>query len=424
MRLSQTKLSVPHSTRRREIKVALIQQVCTSYRARFFERLSKRFAQKGFRLTVFFGKPQRGLTYSGIIPDPKLNQFKFDYNVLPKIAYEGKLPTSPFHFKRSLIFFPTLIFEIGNGKYDITISDTTGELLNTLPLLLVNKFLLQKKFVIWCGNNMRDNALKPSDSIIKKTAYVFARLLYKHCDASIAYGPASKRFDMYMGTHPRKIFVALNTVDTLYFEEVIKTRKNEVESIRRKLGVEGKKCVLYVGVLEKRKKLDYLILAFKELKQLMDDATLLLVGDGPHKKFLQDLCAEEEIEDVHFLGKVDYRDIPLYYALSDVFVLPSQGGIAVAEAMACGKPVIITEECNALRSIPNLVKQGENGFILKAGDIGSLAQHVMKVLSDPILAESMGKKSREMTGKYFSIEKMLKGFEQAIDYVVAQKGIR
>jgi len=48
----------------------------------------------------------------------------------------------------------------------------------------------------------------------------------------------------------------------------------------------------------------------------------------------------------------------------------------------------------------------------------------MKVLSDPILAESMGKKSREMTGKYFSIEKMLKGFEQAIDYVVAQKGIR
>jgi len=405
----------------KNIKIALIQQACTAYRARFFERLSEKLDHKGFKLTLLFGKPQRGLSYSGVIPDPKLSGFKFDYNVLPKIAYEGKLPTSPFHFKRSLIFFPTLIFEIGKGKYAITISDTTGELLNTLPLLFVSKFVLRKKFIIWCGNNIKDNAPKPNDNIIKKIAYALARLIYKHCDASIVYGPASKRFDIYMGTDPRRIFIALNTVDTLYFEEVVKARGAEIENLRRKLGLRGKKSALYVGVLEKRKKLENLILAFKGLQKTMGNVALLLVGDGPHRQFLQDLSNKEKIKDIYFLGKVDYSNIPLYYALSDVFVLPSQGGIAVAEAMACGRPVIITEECNALRSIPNLMKNGENGFILREDDIVSLTKHMAKILSDSALAREMGLKSRQMAEKHFSTEKMLSGFEQAINYAISNR---
>jgi glycosyltransferase involved in cell wall biosynthesis len=402
-------------------KIALIQQICPSYRVKFFEKLSKMLDQKGFKLTVFFGQPQRGLTYSGIIPAPQNMEFGFDYKILPKIAYEGKLPTSPFHFKRAFIFFPTLIFEIGRGKYEITISDTTGDMLNTLPLLLINKFLLQKKFIVWCGGNIKDNAPKPSDSVFKKIAYALARLIYTNCDASIVYGPASKRFDVYMGTDPSRIFIALNTVDTIFFEEIRKTTKNEIEQVQRKLGIIGKKCILYVGVLEKRKKLDNLILAFKELTKSMNDTVLLIVGDGPQKEALQDLCVKEKIKNVHFLGKINYKRIPLFYALCDVFVLPAQGGIAVAEAMASGKPVVITEECNALRSVPLLVKHGENGFIAKEGDINSLTQYMLKVLSDPLLAKNMGIKSKEMVKKYFSVKKMLHGFEQAIDYVVAQK---
>lgn len=416
---AQARISVLHLPRRGETKVALIQQICTGYRARFFDKLSQKLAKKNFKLTVFFGRPQKGLTFSRIVPNPEtLSEFSFNYKVMPRIAYEGKLPTSPFHFKRSFIFFPTLIFEIVHGKYDIIISDSVGDLLNVFPLFLITKLLLRKGYIVWCGGNIKDNLPKPQDSLLKKIAYVFARLIFRHYDAGIAYGPATKQFHAFLGADPHGIFVALNTVDTLYFEEVIETRKNEIEGLRRKLGIQGKKCVLYVGILEKRKKIEDLILAFKELRQSMEDTTLLLVGDGPHEKSLKDLCAREKIKDVHFLGKIDYGDVPLYYGLCDVFVLPSQGGIVVPEAMACGKPVIITEECNVLRSAPNLVKHGENGFILKAGDIDSLAQHMMKVLSDPVLAKSMGKKSKQMSEEHFSVEEMLTGFEQAIDYVV------
>lgn len=402
-----------------DIKVALIQQVCTAYRAKFFEKLSERLAQNGFKLTVFFGKPQRGLAYSGIIPNPKTARFNFHYKVLPRIAYEGKLPTSPFDVRRSLILYPTLIFEIGNGNYSITISDTTGELLNTFPLLLISKFILGRKFIIWCGNNMRDNAIRPEDSLVKKIAYVFARQLYKHCDASIACGPGPRRFDIYMGTDPDKISIALNTVDIFYFEETIKTRKMDIETIRSRLGVQGKNCILYVGSLEQRKRVVDLILAFKEVKRLREETALLLIGDGPHRKFLEELCSRERISDVHFLGKIDYADIPLYYALSELFVLPGQGGIAVAEAMASSKPVIITEECNALRSIPNLVKDGENGFVAKSGDVANLTQQIVEILSDAALERRMGMKSRQMAEKHFSTEGMLQGFEQAIYSVVA-----
>ena len=411
-------------TARKGIKVALLQPTWLVYRARFFEELSKRLARKGFKLTVFFGKPQRGLAYSGIMPSPESCQFGFDCKVLPKIAYEGTLPTSPFHWKRSLILFPSLIFEIIHGRYDVTISDTTGELLNTIPLLFVSKFLLGNKFVVWCGNNIRDNAPRADDSLVKKVAYVFAGLIYRNVDASIAYGPGSKEFDVYMGTPPDKIFTAWITVDIQYFQEATKTFQDQIRPTKRELGIEGRGIVLYVGVLEKRKKLENLILAFKELQKSMDKIALLLVGDGPHREHLQNLCITEKITDVHFLGTVSYDRIPLFYALSDVFVLPAQGGIAVAEAMASGKPVIITEECNALRSIPNLFKHGENGFILKKDDIASLAEHMGKILSDPLLARKMGTKAREMAEEHISTEKMLDGFEQALDYVVTQKDSR
>lgn len=402
------------------MRIALIQQTCTVYRARFFEKLSERLARKGFDLSVFFGRPQRGLTYSGIIPNPKCSSFKFDYKVLPKIAYEGKLPTSPFHWKRSLIFFPSLVFEIGHGKYDVTISDSTGELLNILPLLFVNKLILRKKFILWCGNNIKDNAPRANDSFIKKVAYVFARFIYRTADASIVYGQASKEFDVYMGVPSGRIFIALNTIDTLYFEEAARTSKDQIEPLKRELGVAGREIILYVGVLEKRKKIENLVLAFKELRKSMNNVALLIVGDGPNRRDLELLCEREEIDDVHFLGKVGYDKMPLFYVLSDVFVLPSQGGIAVAEAMACGKPVIITRECNALRSIPNLVENGGNGFILKEDDVASLSEHMAKILSEPVLARKMGAKSKQMVETYFSIEKMLRGFEQAIDYVASE----
>ena len=372
-------------------------------------------------MTVFFGKPQRGLTYSSMPESPGSRQFSFDYKVLPKIAYEGKLPASPFHWKRSLVFFPSLIFQITRGKYDVTISDTTGELLNTVPLMVINKLLLGKKFVVWCGNNIKDNAIKADDSFVKKVAYIFARVIYSNADASIAYGPGSKEFDIYMGTPPERIFTAWITVDVQFFQEATKTFQSQIQPMKKMLGIQGKRIVLYVGVLEKRKKLENLIHAFKELKKSTDNIALVLVGDGPHRDYLQNLCIIEKITDVHFVGKIGYERIPLFYALSDVFVLPAQGGIAVAEAMSSGKPAIITEECNALRSIPNLFKHGENVFILKKDDIASLAEHIGKILADPALASKMGRLSREIAEKYLSREKMLQGFEQAIDYVIADR---
>jgi phosphatidylinositol alpha-1,6-mannosyltransferase len=227
-----------------------------------------------------------------------------------------------------------------------------------------------------------------------------------------------------MGTPPERIFTAWITVDVQYFKEATKAFQNQIQPMKKTLRIQGKRTVLYVGVLEKRKKLENLILAFKDLKKSTDNIALVLVGDGPHKDYLQNLCTIEKITDVHFVGRVGYDRVPLFYALSDVFVLPAQGGISVAEAMSSGKPAIITEECNALRSIPNLFKHGENVFILKKDDIASLAEHLGIILADPALASKMGRLSTEMAEKHLSREKMLQGFEQALDYVITDKNQR
>ena len=110
--------------------------------------------------------------------------------------------------------------------------------------------------------------------------------------------------------------------------------------------------------------------------------------------------------------------MPYYYALCDVFVLPSQGGVVLNEAMACGKPVIasISDGREA-----DLIIDGENGFIIKEGDIVSLSKYIKIILFNGDLARRMGIKSRQIIDQEFTLQKMAEGFKKALDYAFKSK---
>ena len=95
---------------------------------------------------------------------------------------------------------------------------------------------------------------------------------------------------------------------------------------------------------------------------------LLFVGDGDQRGPLEEVAREMQLDAVRFLGFKNQSELPAYYDLCEVFVLPSvfePWGLAVNEVMNAGRAVIVSDQVGCG---PDLVRNGENGFIFEAGD--------------------------------------------------------
>lgn len=159
---------------------------------------------------------------------------------------------------------------------------------------------------------------------------------------------------------------------------------NEKQELRRKLGIKKEeKVILFVGRLDWRKGVSRLIRAAAKVK----NAKLVIVGDGPEMKNLKKISGD----DVIFTGFVKNEDTVEFYRMCDVFVLPSihrmeSFGAVLIEAMACGKPVIVS----SLTGPADIVKKSGAGIITR-NEI-ELENALKNLLNKKNLREQMGKK--------------------------------
>ena len=154
--------------------------------------------------------------------------------------------------------------------------------------------------------------------------------------------------------------------------------------------------ILHVGRLDTDKHADRVIhAAAHTLRQT--NAHLVMVGDGRQKKHLIQLCRDLGMEErVHFTGYVSTEQgLPELYRIATVFVTASDietQGIVLLEAAASGLPLVaVRATC-----IPEIVYDGANGYLTKAGDTDAMGISLTKILNDPLSAASMGKFSRAL----------------------------
>lgn len=163
--------------------------------------------------------------------------------------------------------------------------------------------------------------------------------------------------------------------------------------------------VLFVGRLVYYKGCEVLIKAMKDL-----DADLLISGEGPLKNELVQLTQDLGItEKVHFLGRVSDEDLPILYAASDMFVLPSVSptecfGLVQVEAMLSGKPVINT---SLPTGVPWVSQHDDSGFTVRPGDVQELAAAISLLLGDSELRACFGTRGKKKALSEFSIEKQV-----------------
>jgi phosphatidylinositol alpha-mannosyltransferase len=149
--------------------------------------------------------------------------------------------------------------------------------------------------------------------------------------------------------------------------------------------------ILFVGRLEKRKGLDYLLDAYQQVRSEMPNSRLIVVGPGTRlRRGYERRVRRDHLEDVVFVGQVPYEELPRYYKTADIFCAPATGresfGIVLLEAMALGKPVVASN----IEGYASVVTDGVEGLLVPPKDDRALAQALLSLMSDASLRQRLG----------------------------------
>ena len=155
---------------------------------------------------------------------------------------------------------------------------------------------------------------------------------------------------------------------------------------------DDKKNIFYLGRLEPRNGLDYLIKAFVEVRKARSDCRLIIGGDGPLKLYYTSMVPASIADDVHFLGHINGVR-PNYYATADIFCFPTTKasfGITILEAMAAGKPVVAF----SMPAYEAMITSGVDGVLCGEPHHKNLANALNKLLDSPETRKKIGEHAR------------------------------
>ena len=188
---------------------------------------------------------------------------------------------------------------------------------------------------------------------------------------------------------------------------------------RSALAPGGEKIVMHISNFRPVKRVEDVVEVFARICEKVD-ARLVFVGDGPERPRALDRAEELGVRPrILFLGK--HASVDELLACADLFLLPSENesfGLAALEAMACGAPVVAS---NA-GGIPEVVTDGETGFLFQAGDVEAMADAGLRILTDETLAKRLSLAGRQDAIDRFSAGAVVPAYERLYQRVLSEKG--
>lgn len=238
-------------------------------------------------------------------------------------------------------------------------------------------------------------------------------LLFRVVDGCMSIGKLNRQYYQYYGVPKERIFHMPYAVDNEWFFEQRDLYLYRRLEIKREIGLDANiKVILYVSKFLKRKRPMDLVQAFEDLN--ISNTALVMVGDGEEKSRCKAYVENRGIKDVYFLGFKNQTELPKFYAIADVFVLPSKNepwGLVVNEAMCFGLPIIVTDEVGAGY---DLIRDGINGLSYQVGDIDKLKSGLQSILSNEGLRTRMGAMSIHIIKKW-GLDEDLQAILRALD---------
>ena len=376
------------------MQIYFVTNICPHYRVKAFELIANAYPTRFF----FFSDGEREKYW-----DKK--------NTTSLGNFDGQYVKSWRLFTSRFRFIPFLYAHLLFDHYDVLIKCINGK----APLLL--SFLIAKlrgkPFILWSGVWYHPKTL------IHRISFPLLRWIYLQSHAIVVYGTHVKNYLTSLGIPSDKIFIAWQTVDNERLgRKIVDT---EIMELRKQLGITDEKVVLYVGRLESQKGIEYLIRAMSLLSSAVK-ATLVFIGVGSRRNEFEQLLYQLGIPSFRFLDHIPNNNLPSYYRLADVLVLPSittkdfrePWGLVVNEAMNQGCPVIATDAVGA--AVGGLLDHGRNGIVVPERSEDELAANLSAVLLNENVRIRLSSNAKTTIGNW-TYERMVSGFRQAIDYV-------
>lgn len=378
-------------------KIAILTSHPIQYQAPFFKKLA---AEPGVDLTVFFSWDY------GV-------KETYDYDFRQKIKWDIPLLDGyKFEFLKNLSFNPKsscffgeinpgIVGKITGGDYDVWIIFGWQSLTHWIAIVTA---FLRRVPVYLRGENPLSQEFNKS-TLKRALKQVVLRGLFKLASGFLYIGEENRKFYRYYGVPESKLHFIPYAIDNERFVTEAKKLKPEKTKLKASLGIgANEKVILFAGkLIEKKRPLD-LLKAYQLLitnYQLPIIPSLVFVGNGPLRTELEKYTKEHSIKNVHFTGFKNQSEIPRYYAIADIFVLPSgfgeTWGLVVNEAMCFGLPIIVSD---VVGCGPDLVKNGENGFIVPVGNINALKEAMVKSLSSDKIRKQFGERSFGLIKSY------------------------
>lgn len=298
---------------------------------------------------------------------------------------------------------PQVWHEVRSGRYDVIWLHGHNYAANLIALLAAKTARLP---VMMRGETHLGLPCSNLKSLVRRR---LMGSLYRRCDRLLAIGTANADFYRAMGVSNEKIFLVPYSVDNDRFVQSAKLSADEKAQVRRRYNVpEDRPAVLYAAKFTGRKRPADVLEAARRLKsQTARPYTLIMAGSGELERELRGFCSKNDLHNVIFTGFINQTELPKLYAASDVFVLPSEHepwGLAVNEAMCARLPIVVSREVGC---VPDLVREGINGFTPTAGDVSALIEALRRLLEDKALREQQGQASLTRIQQW--------GFNQCLD---------
>jgi len=365
----------------------------------WFLQLAELLTERGVNVHVVAPHFPRGKTEEDM-HGVSVHRFKYAYpDSLESLAYTGEMHERVLHGNllqrlSSVSYFTSSICKVIEvvRRYDIDLIQCFWVLPSGLIGILSKQFVNRPVATYICGTEM---------AVATKIGFLRSLVssIFKHNDVifteSLKHGPTSAEAAIQLGAPPEKIEILSFGVDLEVFHPV---------PIRKGL----KKVIMYAGNLILEKGLVYLIEASKKVIEKHPDSEFILIGKGRDEKYLMKYVERQGVKDYFkFLGALPNTELPEYYSLADIFVLPTlfqAVPMGVREAQACGVCVVASD----IGGVPEVIKDGKTGLLVKAGDSTSLSTAIIRLIEDEKLRRRLAANGKRYIEKYHSREAKVK----------------
>lgn len=291
-------------------------------------------------------------------------------------------------------FTPSAILDLIKNDYDIVHMHSIRHP-HTIWVPLVNYFKNYKTFLQghthFRGRPFNTYLYNQFDRIAFKT-------IYKKINVFLTLNTDELLKFKNFGISKSRLKLLYNPIKQSLFE------KSNTEDFIKQNSLENKKILLFLGQAHEGKRIDLIIKALPQIKNQIKDVVLIIAGPdfGNYPK-LKSLAESYKVnDDILFLGELSEEKKEIVLKSCDILILPSDYeafGMVLAEAMACGKPVIATKTPGPLE----IIKNGVNGLLIEKDSVQELAESTIKLFSDEEYRINMGNTARKWAEEKFSI---------------------